>query len=544
MMHEQLLSRTALPVVLLAVISGLVALAWWWLGKPVPMPLASGAGEKLQCVSYAPFRGEQSPLSAGTFIQAAQIEDDLIRLKQLTDCIRTYSTEHGLDQVPAIAQRVGLKVIQGLWLSSHPEKNRQQVESVVALAKRFPDVIQSVVVGNEVLLRGELSGADVANFIREVKKQVSMPVTYADVWEFWLRHREVYDAVDFVTIHILPYWEDFPIPAKEAAAHVGAIREKMAAAFPNKDILIGETGWPSQGRMREGALPSLVNQSLILQEILALAKQRGYRVNVIEAFDQPWKRRLEGTVGGYWGLFDDATRQPKFQWGAPVSNHPYWQSQAALGVAFVIVIFAAAGWTRRPEGAVSAGIGPWLEVSAIALAGGTMLGLAVEKTFYESLGLGAWLRSGALVMLAAFMPIAAASTVMRGAIVPSFADSLARKNGVKSSRLDIVTGLLIVAVTVLAIQVALGLVFDPRYRDFTYAPLTAAIGPIAVLALFSRWSKSGLAETLAASVLVLSAIYIAFNESFANWQSLWFCALLVVLAISLLLRRSASAAQS
>lgn len=540
-MHEQSLSRAVVPLALLLAVSALVALNWWWLGKPVPMPAAAHAGEKLQCVSYAPFRGEQSPLSAGTFIQAAQIEDDLTRLKPLTDCIRTYSTEHGLDQVPAIAQRVGLKVIQGLWLSSHPEKNRQQVESVVALAKRFPDVIQSVVVGNEVLLRGELSGADVANFIREVKKQVSMPVTYADVWEFWLRHREVYDAVDFVTIHILPYWEDHPIPAKDAAAHVGSIREKMAAAFPNKDILIGETGWPSQGRMREGALPSLVNQSLILQEILALAKQRGYRVNVIEAFDQPWKRRLEGTVGGYWGLFDDATRQPKFQWGAPVSNHPHWLSQAAVGVAFVVVIFAAAGWTRRPDDATQ--IGGWLAVAAIALAGGTMLGLAVEKTVYESLGLGAWLRSGALVALAAFVPIAAASTVMRGGVVPSFADSLAR-NDRKSSRPDLLTGLLIAAVTVLALQVALGLVFDPRYRDFTYAPLTAAIVPIAVLALFSRWSKAGLAETVAASVLVLSAIYIVFNESFANWQSLWFCALLVVLAVSLRLRRSAPVAQS
>jgi glucan 1,3-beta-glucosidase len=542
-MNEQSLSRAVLPAILFVAVSALVALTWWWLGKPVPMPAAAAAGDKLQCVSYAPFRGEQSPLSATTFIPAAQIEDDLTRLKQLTDCIRTYSTENGLDQVPAIAQRAGMKVIQGLWLSSSPAKNRQQVESVVALAKRFPDVIQSVVVGNEVLLRGELSGADVAGFIREVKKQVSMPVTYADVWEFWLRHREVYDAVDFVTIHILPYWEDYPIPAKEAAAHVGSIREKMAAAFPGKDILIGETGWPSQGRMREGALPSLVNEALILQEILALAKQRGYRVNVIEAFDQPWKRRLEGTVGGYWGLFDDATREPKFQWGAPVSNHPHWLSQAGVGVAFVVMIFAAAAWSRR-SGAKDSPVTLWLAVAVIALAGGTMLGLAVEKTVYESLGLGAWLRSGALVALAAFVPIAAASTVMRRGVVPSFADSLTRNPAAKLARPDIVTGLLIIAVTVLAIQVALGLVFDPRYRDFTYAPLTAAIVPVAVLALFSRWSKAGLAERIAASALLLSAIYIVFNESFANWQSLWFCGLLTVLALSLLLRRSMPAAQS
>ncbi len=541
-MPEQSLSRAGTPVMLLIAVSALIAFAWWWLGRPVPMPFAAGAGEKLQCVSYAPFRGEQSPLRDGTFIQAAQIEEDLIRLKRVTDCIRTYSIEHGLDQLPEIARRVGLKVIQGLWLSSHPDKNRQQVETVVALAKRYPDVIQSVVVGNEVLLRGELSGADVANFIREVKKQVSMPVTYADVWEFWLRHREIYAAVDFVTIHILPYWEDHPIPAKDAAAHVGSIRERMAAAFPDKDILIGETGWPSQGRMREGALPSLVNQALILQEILALAKQRGYRVNVIEAFDQPWKRRLEGTVGGYWGLFDDATREPKFQWGAPVSNHPYWLSQAGIGIAFAVVIFAAAAWTRRP-GRPDVSPALWLAVAVIALAGGTMIGLAVEKTFYESLGLGAWVRSAALVALGAFIPIAAASTIMRQDVVPSFAECLSRGHE-KQSGPDIVTGLLIVAITVLAIQVALGLVFDPRYRDFTYAPLTAAIVPVAVLALFCRWSATGLAERIAGAVLVLSAVYIAFNESFANWQSLWFCALLALLALSLLLRRKAPAAQS
>src|SRR3982750_255814 len=97
-------------------------------------------------------------------------------------------------------------------------------------------------------------------------------VTYADVWEYWLRNREIYDAVDFVTIHILPYWEDFPVRAKYAAAHVDAIRKRMAVAFPAKEILIGETGWPSEGRMRDAALPSRANQARVVSEILDLAR--------------------------------------------------------------------------------------------------------------------------------------------------------------------------------------------------------------------------------------------------------------------------------
>src|SRR5262249_27362731 len=151
--------------------------------------------------------------------------------------------------IPAVARRHGLKVLQGLWLSSLPDLSRKQIEGAVALAKRYPDVITAVIVGDEGLLRGEMSAPQLARTIREVKAQVTVPVTYADVWEFWLRYREVAAAVDFVTVHILPYWEDFPIPAADAARHVDAIRQQVAAAFPDKEVLIGEFGWPSAGRM-------------------------------------------------------------------------------------------------------------------------------------------------------------------------------------------------------------------------------------------------------------------------------------------------------
>src|SRR6185312_14458922 len=108
--------------------------------------------------------------------------------------IRTYSIDHGLDQIPEIAKRHGMKVMQGLWLSSVPDLTRKQITTGIALAKRFPDVIETVIVGNEVLLRGEMSAPDLARAIREVKAQVPMRVTYADVWEFWLRYREIATA--------------------------------------------------------------------------------------------------------------------------------------------------------------------------------------------------------------------------------------------------------------------------------------------------------------------------------------------------------------
>src|SRR6202166_161528 len=310
------------PLALLLISLGAIAAMWWWLATPIVLARAPiDPAANLLCVSYAPFRDAQTPLLPTTQIAPQQIAEDLAQLAKISDCVRTYSIENGLGQVPALAAKAGLKVIQGIWLGSNRLKNLAQISTVVGLTREYPGVITSVVVGNEVLLRGEMTTSDLAATIRSVKSQVAVPVTYADVWEFWLRNREIYDAVDFVTIHILPYWEDFPIRAKYAAAHVDAIRRRMAVARTGKEILIGETGWPSEGRMRDAALPSRTNQARVVSEILDIAKRESFRVNLIEAYDQPWKRELEGTVGGYWVLFDSVQRAVKYPPGAHITNY-------------------------------------------------------------------------------------------------------------------------------------------------------------------------------------------------------------------------------
>src|SRR3954468_5374979 len=375
------------PLALLLSSLGMIAALWWWLATPITLARAPiDPNAKLQCVSYAPFRGAQTPLVPTTQISAEQIAQDLAQLAKITDCVRTYSIENGLDQVPALASRVGLKVIQGIWLGSDRLKNLVQISTAVNLSKQYPAVITALVVGNEVLLRGEMTTSDLAANIRAVKAQVSVPVTYADVWEFWLRNREVYDAVDFVTIHILPYWEDFPIRAGHAAAHVDSIRKQVAVAFPAKEILIGETGWPSAGRMRDGALPSRSNQARVVSEILDLAKREGFRVNLIKAYDQPWKRQLEGTVGGYWGLISADARAIKYPAGIAISNYPLWKWQMGAGLAFSLLVFLTAALTlrRRPW---QPRFTSWVAVGTSATTAGMLLGIAADKMIVESYGI-------------------------------------------------------------------------------------------------------------------------------------------------------------
>jgi exo-beta-1,3-glucanase (GH17 family) len=512
--------------------------AWWWLGAPVKLTPSQPAAAKLYCVSYAPFRGGQNPLVEGTRVQPWQIEEDIAFLSKYTGCVRTYSVDDGLDNVLESARRHGLKVLHGVWISNNAEKTRAQIATTIALAKAYPDVMAAVVVGNEVLLRGEMTPTNLIALIREVKAAVSMPVTYADVWEYWLRYPDVQNAVDFVTIHVLPYWEDFPIAASRAAAHLAAIRGQVAAAFPGKEIVIGEFGWPSAGRMREGARPSPANQARAVTETLALAQRENFRVNIIEAFDQPWKRALEGAVGGYWGIFDRASGGPKFSFaGGEVSDHPHWLAQALAGILVTALTFGAVFTAGRAKG-LSAYL--WPRIAALALLPAILFGWTIETVPVESFSPGSWLRSLAFAVVAAAAPIVCAAACAAGRLPPTFSSLLGR-NRARHDVLDWALGGTLIALMLVSVEAALGLVFDPRYRDIPFAPLSAAAVPFLIL-LFSTPRPAGpraMAEIAAAAVLALSAGYIVFNEGFANWQSVWFCAGLIGLSFILARARDA-----
>jgi glucan 1,3-beta-glucosidase len=523
------------PLALLLISLGAIAAVWWWLTTPINLARAPiDPNAKLQCVSYAPFRDEQTPLLLTTHIPSEQIALDLAQLATISDCVRTYSIENGLDQVPALAAKAGLKVILGIWLGSNRLKNLAQIATAVNLTKQYPGVITAVVVGNEVLLRGEMTTSDLAAIIRSVKSQITVPVTYADVWEYWLRNREIYEAVDFVTIHILPYWEDFPIRAKHAAGHVDAIRKRMAVAFPGKEILIGETGWPSAGRMRDGALPSRTNQARVVSEILDLAKRENFRVNLIEAYDQPWKRQLEGTVGGYWGLFDSVQRAVKYPPGIAISNFPLWKLQMGCGMALSIFVFAAAWLTlrRRPW---TPRLASWVAVGISATTAGVLLGVAADKMFYESYGIGGWLGWGALLTAAIASPLLCANAVMSGRSLPTFLELLGPRDARTGSVLAMILGAALVVTTLIGSETALGFVFDPRYKDFPFAALTMAVVPFSTLMLLNR-PQTGvrpIAEAVFAGLLAGAALYTGFNEGADNWQSLWTCAVYLLFAATL-----------
>ncbi len=346
----------ALAALLAFVIVTALNLLWWWLPNR-PVEIAGWTSAPLQSVSFAPYRPGQSPLSR-TFPTPDQIEQDLKRLQGKVQAVRTYSAGENLETVPQRAGKYGLKVWEGAWLNDNDKENLEQVNLLIDHANRYSDTVERVIVGNEVLLRKDLTPNQLRVYIRMVKQRVRQPVTYADVWEFWLRNPSLADDVDFITIHMLPYWEDEPIGMDRREPdgrlsiekHILDIYHRVQARFPGKKIVIGETGWPSDGRMRSDARPGRVEQVRFFSLFRSLAEREHFDYNVVEAFDQDWKARQEGTVGASWGLLD-ADRGDKFELGKPVVAEPHWRILfAASTLISGLLVLAFTGWRRRAKG--------------------------------------------------------------------------------------------------------------------------------------------------------------------------------------------------
>ena len=254
---------------------------------------------QLASVSYAPFVASQHP-DFGERPTAEQIRADLKAIAPYTHAIRTYSATGGAELVPPIAAEFGLKVTVGAWIDKNQERNEREIRSALDLARHNSNV-NAIVVGNETMLRAEMSVDDLIKLIQRVKRSSPVPVTTGEIWTVWIDHPELASAVDFIAAHILPYWEGFD--ASHAVDHTIEFYDKLRRVHPGKRIVIAEFGWPSAGYNFHDANPGRIEQAMVLRDFVTRAEAYGIDYNIIEAIDQPWKT-MEGGVGPYWGLFD------------------------------------------------------------------------------------------------------------------------------------------------------------------------------------------------------------------------------------------------
>jgi hypothetical protein len=225
--------------------------------------------------------------------------------------IRTYGSSGVGRDVASEAAGLGFLVTAGVSLD--PDKAEAEISAAVDLANR--GLAQSIVVGNETLLMRRLTESDLVGYIRRVKAAVpsSVTVTTGEPWTVWLERPDLVNEVDYLMVHIYPFWEGQTID--NAAQYVVDKYLAVRDIANGKQVIIGETGWPSAGRTDANE----ASQRRFIAEFAPLANQYGIPYYLFSAYDEEWKwpEGLSGTdptayldrtfsgrfVGSTWGIF-------------------------------------------------------------------------------------------------------------------------------------------------------------------------------------------------------------------------------------------------
>jgi exo-beta-1,3-glucanase (GH17 family)/cellulose synthase/poly-beta-1,6-N-acetylglucosamine synthase-like glycosyltransferase len=323
--------RRSLGILIPLLIALLTVALWAVLNRPsVEPPWPT----RIQGYSFSPMRADDDP-TRQIYPSIAEIDEDLALLQGETHAIRTYTLDGPMQQVPRLAAAHGLNVTIGAWIGPEAEANDAELERLTAILRQWNRNVVRVMVGNEAILRGDVSVKELSGYLDRIRRITDVPVGTAEPWHIWLTNPDLAKHVDFIAVHLLPYWEGLPIDKAVdfAFEKLNLVRE----AFPGKPVIVGEVGWPSNGRRNRGAEASQANQTTFLRRFLSRAEAEGLVYYVMEAFDQPWKVRIEGGIGSYWGIYN-ADREPKLTLTQPVVRIPDWRELSALSVGIAVLL--------------------------------------------------------------------------------------------------------------------------------------------------------------------------------------------------------------
>ncbi len=253
---------------------------------------------KIHGISFSPYVEGQGP---GTQVSEAQIRERLAFIQPYVKWVRSFSCKEGNEQIPAIAAENGLKNMVGVWLDDDLEQNEIEIANAIEIAKAgHADILA---VGNEVLLRGDISEDELLNYIHRVKVAVpGTPVGYVDAYFEFVDHPRVTEACDVLLANCYPFWEG--CPADHALLYMKEMYRRVVNVANGKKVIISETGWPNVGTPTKGSVPSFENAIKYFIDTYQWAEQDGIEIFYFSSFDETWKVDAEGDVGAYWGLWD------------------------------------------------------------------------------------------------------------------------------------------------------------------------------------------------------------------------------------------------
>jgi exo-beta-1,3-glucanase (GH17 family) len=237
----------------------------------------------------------------GDEISEAQIRRRMNVMAPYTEWVRSFSCTEGNENIPVVAKEFGLKTLVGAWLGSDKEKNEEEIENLIKLAKEGH--VDIAAVGNEVLYRDDLSESELLDYMRRVKEELKdIPVGYVDAYYEFSQRPALVEHSDVILCNCYPYWEGTSF--EHSFQHMRQMYHQTKNVAQDKQVIITETGWPSQGEPLGGAIPSEENALKYFINTNLWAQDEDVDVFYFSSFDESWKKSSEGEVGAYWGIWD------------------------------------------------------------------------------------------------------------------------------------------------------------------------------------------------------------------------------------------------
>jgi GPH family glycoside/pentoside/hexuronide:cation symporter len=261
---------------------------------------SSKLDSKLHGLCFSPYKEGQD---AGDILSEKQIRRRMEVVAPYSNWVRSFSCTEGNELIPEEAHKKGLKTMVGAWISEDKERNEKEIKALISLAKSGYVDIASV--GNEVLLRNDISEEELIGYMNTVKealKDMGIPVGYVDTYYEFYKRPKLIEASDVILANCYPFWEGFTID--KSLTHLRQMHALTEQVANGKKIIIAETGWPSQGETIEEASPSQLNAMKYFLQTQEWATNEGVEMFYFSSFDESWKIRVEGELGARWGIWD------------------------------------------------------------------------------------------------------------------------------------------------------------------------------------------------------------------------------------------------
>lgn len=137
---------------------------------------AAPAAVRLYGVSFGPYVNGKNP-NVNPLVTASEIRSLLTTIAPNVLWVRSFSMTNGLENLPAIARSLGLKVAAGVWIGKDLAANDAEIQSLISAANA--GLVDLVIVGSEVLLRGDVSEANLVSYITQVRQAISSTIPVA-----------------------------------------------------------------------------------------------------------------------------------------------------------------------------------------------------------------------------------------------------------------------------------------------------------------------------------------------------------------------------